>query len=260
MNCLPQTCYGREFGDNSRNKFGEKTGIRADAGDKSGCLRCGNKVFSVDKVLGRSGLYHKQCLSCGGCATKLTVTTYSSGPDGDIYCRHCYGARFGVRGRAGSITRLQTKDIMAAQDDPDMCLRCGGKVFSAEKMMTTAGLFHQSCFRCAACSRSLDQSSVNCGQDREIYCRQCYQESYGTYSRRSASRAGVRSARSRSGSIPNLDSIEGNRIIAGSQVNTTSIKAKEGDKDGCPRCSGNTVRSQSLYCQSISIIGSSHIR
>ena len=142
-----------------------------------------------------------------------------------------------MRGRAGSV--VQVTEIMAGQDDLDMCLRCGGKVFSAEKMMTAGGLFHQSCFRCVNCNRNLDQSSVNCGQDGEIYCRQCYQEEFGTLSRRSRSRATSRSrARSRSISIPNLDSVEGNRIMAGSQVNTTSIKAKAGDKDACPRCSG----------------------
>ena len=237
-----RTCYSREFGDNSRNKFSERTGIRADAGDKTGCLRCGDKVFSVDKVLGKAGVYHKQCLSCGGCGTKLSVTSYCCAADGDIYCRQCYGARFGVRGRARSVSRVQTTDMMAGPHHPDMCVRCGGKVFSAEKMMTSGGLYHQACFRCVNCNRSLDHSSVNCGQDGEIYCKQCYQEEFGTFSRRSRSRATSRPrARSRSSSIPQLDSIEGYRIMAGSQVNTTSIKAKEGDKDGCPRCSGKEI-------------------
>ena len=66
-----KTCYGREFGDNSRNRFIERRGIRAGAGDKAGCLKCGDKVFSVDKVLGRDGVYHKQCLVCGACSAQL---------------------------------------------------------------------------------------------------------------------------------------------------------------------------------------------
>jgi len=89
-------------------------------------------------VLGRAGVYHKQCLSCGECGTKLNVTNFSCGSDGDMYCRQCYAARwccyqwtmltyctrFGVRGRAGSVTRRsQVTDIMTNEDDPNMCLR-----------------------------------------------------------------------------------------------------------------------------------------
>ena len=29
--------------------------------------RCGTKVFLMDMVRGKSGLYHKQCLSCATC-------------------------------------------------------------------------------------------------------------------------------------------------------------------------------------------------
>ena len=64
---------------------------------------------------------------------------------------------------------------------------------------------------------------------------------------RAESRAASRSrVRSRSGSIPNLDSVEGHRIMADSIINTTSIKAKEGDKDACPRCLGKVFEAEKM--------------
>ena len=139
-----KTCYARDFCNSAKNKFGDKAGVRAGEGDKSGCLRCGNKVFSVDKVVAKAGVYHRSCLSCGECGTGLTVTNFLCGGDtGEIFCRQCYAARWGVMGRAGSVTRSQVTDIMAGDGDPDMCLRCGGRVFSAEKMTTSAGQFHK---------------------------------------------------------------------------------------------------------------------
>ena len=91
----------------------------------------------------------------------------------------------------------------------------------------------RSCFSCVNCLRTLDFYTVYCGQDSEIYCKNCYQESFGTMSRRSRSRTKSRAQsraasrsrrRSRSESIPNLDSIEGNTILADSMTNTSSIK------------------------------------
>ena len=64
---------------------------------------------------------------------------------------------------------------------------------------------------------------------------------------RAQSRAASRSRlRSRSGSITNLDSFEGNRIIADSMINTTSIKAKDGAKDGCPKCGGRVFEAEKM--------------
>ena len=47
------------------------------------------------------------------------------------------------------------------------CQRCGGNVYEAEKMVTSIGCYHPGCFKCAKCSRSLDQSSCNVGQDEK---------------------------------------------------------------------------------------------
>ena len=69
------------------------------------------------------------------------------------------------------------------------CQRCGGNVYEAEKMLTSIGCYHPGCFKCAKCSRSLDQSSCNVGQDeKDIYCTKCYQEDFANFSKRCRSR------------------------------------------------------------------------
>ena len=92
--------------------------------------RCGTKVFLMDMVRGKSGLYHKQCLSCATCKSvpsifhlpqpqmasldmvlekklfvcwvnlqspvirmALSPGNFSCGEDGDIYCRNCYSTK-----------------------------------------------------------------------------------------------------------------------------------------------------------------------
>lgn len=126
-----RTCYSRQFQPSGRNKFGDKSVIRAGEGDKTACINCHNKVFSVDKVLGKVGVYHKHCLSCADCKTVLNPSNFVCGEDGDIYCRNCNLNK----GRAGSLVgSVATDSILAGDGDPDMCPRCTGKVFEAEKV------------------------------------------------------------------------------------------------------------------------------
>ncbi len=55
--------------------------------------------------------WHRRCFACGECSRHLDSTTVNDGPDGNIYCKGCYGARFGVRGYgfgagAGTLTTV----------------------------------------------------------------------------------------------------------------------------------------------------------
>ena len=223
-----KTCYNREYNSNVKNKFTEKKGVKAEQGDKEACLNCFNKVFMVDRVLAGNGVYHKYCLSCNNCKTALNQSNIIAGPVSKIYCKNCYDSLYGVRGRSGSIAgKLPNGAILADEDDPNRCPRCSGKVYDAEKVITSNGPFHKECFTCYGCDRSMNQKTCNSGQDGEIYCIHCYSEEFGIHSRRPRSRARSRpesrnrtrpgsrnGARSRSNSIINLDDEQGNRIMS----------------------------------------------
>lgn len=58
------------------------------------------------------------------------------------------------------------------------CVRCGRKVYAAEKIQVSSGAFHTNCFSCYCCKKYLDVRCVYEGSG-EIYCRQCYNHFFG---------------------------------------------------------------------------------
>ena len=60
--------------------------------------RCGTKVFLMDMVRGKSGLYHKQCLSCATCKLVLTILSRSNSMICSIWYKDWYGHGVGFNG------------------------------------------------------------------------------------------------------------------------------------------------------------------
>lgn len=85
------------------------TGPKAAAG--SGCLRCGFPVYAAEQMISKDRIWHKRCFSCVECRKSLDSTNLNDGPDGEIYCRACYGRNFGPKGvgfgiGAGTLTMV----------------------------------------------------------------------------------------------------------------------------------------------------------
>ena len=56
------------------------------------------------------------------------------------------------------------------------------KVFEAEKVLTSSGMFHRPCFKCAECGSGLDATKVcENAQNREVYCAKCYGKVVGLH-------------------------------------------------------------------------------
>jgi len=80
-----RVCYRRAFGPGGKNKFGDKTFFEAEDADKAkACLRCGGKVFEMDKIVARGGLIHNFCLSCNDCKCNLDASNFFNGNDGEV--------------------------------------------------------------------------------------------------------------------------------------------------------------------------------
>lgn len=58
--------------------------IKADDGD--GCPRCGGKVFEAEKMMSRTGVYHKRCFSCNACQKPIDYTNMVD-HQREVYCR-----------------------------------------------------------------------------------------------------------------------------------------------------------------------------
>ena len=90
--------------------------------------------------MARSGCFHKSCLNCIQCNRILDISSYIDGRDGGVYCKNCYSDRYGYRGRSKS----RGKDVLfPAQNGDVQCPSCSGKVFDAEKVTGSYGLFHR---------------------------------------------------------------------------------------------------------------------
>lgn len=72
------------------------SGAKASAG--TGCPRCGFPVYAAEQMISKNRIWHKRCFHCSDCNRSLDSTNLNDGPDGDIYCRGCYGKHFGPKG------------------------------------------------------------------------------------------------------------------------------------------------------------------
>lgn len=63
-----------------------------------GCPRCGGVVFAAEQVLAKSREWHRKCFKCRDCNKTLDSIIACDGPDKDVYCKTCYGKKWGPHG------------------------------------------------------------------------------------------------------------------------------------------------------------------
>ncbi|KAI0087600.1 hypothetical protein BDY19DRAFT_954531, partial [Irpex rosettiformis] len=61
------------------------------------CPKCQKTVYFAEQVKAIGKTYHRNCLRCTGCNTSLDSSKLTE-RDGDPYCKHCYGKRYGPAG------------------------------------------------------------------------------------------------------------------------------------------------------------------
>ncbi|XP_059618219.1 muscle LIM protein Mlp84B-like [Phlebotomus argentipes] len=222
-------------------KTAEVDPSKIQAKDGSGCPRCGGVVFAAELVISKGRGWHRKCYKCNDCTKTLDSIIACDGPDRDVYCKTCYGKRWGPHGYgfANGYGFLQTdiseEDLASSRPFANIdttiikapqgegCPRCGGMVFAAEQQLARGTMWHKKCYNCFECHRPLD-SMLSCdGPDKEIHCRACYGKLFGPKG------FGY-------GHTPTLVSTTGEApVIAPDAVPKTGPKKVE-NGNGCPRC------------------------
>ncbi|MEQ2160913.1 Cysteine-rich protein 2-binding protein [Goodea atripinnis] len=159
------------------------------------CSACRGTVYHAEEVQCDGKSFHKCCFLCMVCRKGLDSTTVAI-HDQEIYCKSCYGKKYGPKGYgygqgAGTLNmdrgeRLGIKPEQTQTHRPttnpnpskfaqkfggsDKCARCGDSVYAAEKIMGAGKPWHKNCFRCAKCGKSLE-STTQTEKDGEIYCK-----------------------------------------------------------------------------------------
>jgi len=62
------------------------------------CHRCNKAVYMAERMIGAGAAWHKiTCFTCFDCKRRLESTSLCE-KDGEIYCKTCYGKRWGPKG------------------------------------------------------------------------------------------------------------------------------------------------------------------
>ncbi|XP_041110207.1 cysteine and glycine-rich protein 2 [Polyodon spathula] len=167
------------------------------------CTACKQNVYHAEEVQCDGKSFHKCCFLCMVCRKCLDSTTLAIHDD-EIYCKSCYGKKYGPKGYgygqgAGTLNmdkgeRLGIKHEGAQSHKPttnpntskfaqkfggaEKCPRCGDSVYAAEKIVGAGKPWHKNCFRCAKCGKSLE-STTQTEKEGEIYCKACYAKNFG---------------------------------------------------------------------------------
>ncbi|KAI3378462.1 hypothetical protein SNEBB_011288 [Seison nebaliae] len=61
------------------------------------CPKCGKSVYAAEEKLAGGKKWHKICFTCGLCRKMLESTTVCE-HEGSIFCKQCYGRKYGPKG------------------------------------------------------------------------------------------------------------------------------------------------------------------
>uniref|UniRef100_A0A8C5KTW1 Cysteine and glycine-rich protein 2 n=1 Tax=Jaculus jaculus TaxID=51337 RepID=A0A8C5KTW1_JACJA len=159
------------------------------------CGTCGRTVYHAEEVQCDGRNFHRRCLLCMVYRKNLGSTTVAT-HDEEIYCKSCYGKKYGPKGYAygqgagtlgikpksaqphRSTTNPKTSKFAQKYGGAEKCSRCGGSMYAAEKIIGAGKPWHKNCFRCAKCGKSLESTTLT-EKDGEIYCKGCYAKNFG---------------------------------------------------------------------------------
>lgn len=170
------------------------------------CPRCAKPVYFAEQMLALGKKYHKICLKCGECNKLLDSYTVTNHED-DIYCKGCYGKKFGPKGygfasgasglsmdtgKPFEVTVGNVSAFSQAQAAPilersisggkvgggDACPRCGKAVYFAEEARAVGKKWHKMCLLCANCGKMLDSTTCS-DHEGEVFCKACHTKMFG---------------------------------------------------------------------------------
>ncbi|KAM9080720.1 cysteine and glycine-rich protein 3 [Megaptera novaeangliae] len=168
------------------------------------CGACGKAVYHAEEIQCNGRSFHKTCFHCMACKKALDSTTVAA-HESEIYCKVCYGRRYGPKGigygqgagclstdtgehlglqfqqspkQARSATTSNPSKFTSKFGESEKCPRCRKSVYAAEKVMGGGKPWHKTCFRCAICGKSLESTNVT-DKDGELYCKVCYAKNFG---------------------------------------------------------------------------------
>ncbi|OWK17354.1 CSRP3 [Cervus elaphus hippelaphus] len=130
------------------------------------CGACEKTVYHAEEIQCNGRSFHKTCFHCMACRKALDSTTVAA-HESEIYCKVCYGRRYGPKG----IGYGQGAGCLSTDTGEHLGLQFQQKAPALRP-------WHKTCFRCAICGKSLESTNVT-DKDGELYCKVCYAKNFG---------------------------------------------------------------------------------
>lgn len=78
---------------------------------ENACPKCHQTVFFNERVSGPGGYsFHRDCYRCFDCGRRVDASTACDHQSREVYCKACYGKRFGPKGFRGGSTLVRTPE------------------------------------------------------------------------------------------------------------------------------------------------------
>jgi len=224
------------------------------------CPRCGKAVYFAEERIALGKKFHKSCFKCSAC-NKLMDSTNCTEHDEQLFCKTCYGRKFGPAGYgfgmgAGVLSTDKENDSTAVSDfkrasitsipggrpkpstnfsGAPRCPTCDEPVYFAEEKIALNKKWHKACFKCTNCKKTLDSTNVTEHQDKP-YCKSCYSKSYGPVGYGFGVGAGVLSTDPANSGVGESGDVGAKAYVAGPKSAGPGKSFGFGGGDKCVRC------------------------
>lgn len=112
------------------------------------------------------------------CSRLLDSLTANDGADGALYCKMCYARKYGPQTRSSDVDhKLIDTSTIKAEEAERNCPKCGGAVFSAERVDVKKKVFHKKCATCSSCEKPLFTNNAY-DENNELFCDGCYRRKF----------------------------------------------------------------------------------
>lgn len=122
------------------------------------CTKCGKKI--TDRLLrAHGGVYHVECFTCASCNRTLDGVPFTTDPQNNVYCVHCYQEKFAPR---------------CAVCNQPIVPRDGEK--EAVRVIAMEKSFHPTCYKCEDCGLQLSSKVDGAAcypLNSHLYCKTC---------------------------------------------------------------------------------------
>jgi len=124
------------------------------------CAKCNKTVYANEKAIAAGKNWHQACLKCPDCNKRLDATILTE-RDGQVFCKACYGKRFGPKG-FGFGTSIHTEGEPPADRKEDEVVKSDAAERAAAKPNLGAVGGASNPNYCSGCGNAVNPGSKFC--------------------------------------------------------------------------------------------------